>query len=254
MKRNRYPVLLLSALLILLGGFLPSIVAGRQDASVEEKIQFAQITDIQLEFSESDLSLRQTISILCTDPETVDIPAGLANLKQEYVESLAYNMAVQLKEKSIGFWTFEESGREYASDLHIAFCQPRLASSNLEEDLSNIFWYVEVADTHQNQVMRVTIDDRTGTICSLYYQDMNRNHDKTQMQSILYSFSYLFLEELGEEYFDYDCNNILKDAQASADNSYLASAIRWWAGDHEMRTTFFVNGSAFYTYHAVVSY
>ena len=254
MKHKPYLVLLLSALLILLGGFLPGLVAARLDASVEKKIQFAEISDIQLEFSESDINLRQILSILCTDPETVDIPVGLAQQKQEYMESIASGMAVALQEKSMGFWTYEDGGMEYPSNLSIVFCQPRLASSNLEEGLSNIFWYVEVSDQNGNQLMRVTIDDRTGTVCSLYYQDLNRNHDKTQMQSILYSFSDLFLEELGEEFFDYDSNNILKDAQFPQDGSYLASTIKWWAQDLEMRTTFFVNSSAFYTYHAVASY
>ena len=254
MKLNRSALLILSAFLILLGGFLPSLVSKRQDASVMEKIQFATASGVQLEFAKSEVSLRQTVSILCTDPVTLDIPASLAKQKQDHVESLALNMAARFQEKSIGFWTYEEGGMEYPSDLQVILCQARVASSNLEEGLSNIFWYVEVADRHQNQVMRLTLDDNTGTVCSVYYQDLNRNHDKAQMQSILYNFSYLFLEELGEEYFDYNCNDILKDAQFPQDNSYLASTIRWWSGDNEMSTTFFVNGSACYTYHAVVSY
>lgn len=254
MKFNRTIVLALSVLLIILGAFLPAIVGNRQDAAVEGEILFAAIKDIQLEFSESDVSLREIISILCTDPETVEIPADLTTLKQERAESLALDMARRLQKATIAFQTYDANGSETEAELVVQFCQPLLASSNLVEDLSNIFWSVEISSKDISQYLTLIIDDRTGTVCALNYYDANMEYSKEQMHSILYTFSYLYLEELGEEYFDYSSNDILAEAQSPLDNSYLASSIRWWAKDYEYRTTFFVSNNSFYTYLATVSY
>lgn len=261
MRMKRIAVLALSVALILLGAFLPSFVGKRQDASVAGEIRFETIKDIQLEFSESDVSLREIISILCTDPDLVDIPEGLTNLKQQRAESLALDMAQRLEESGIAFQAFDPNGKKTEAELSVLYSQPRLASSNLVDGLSNIFWYVEVVDTNREQVAQLVIDDRSGTVCSMHYSDANRvqpdeyaYYHKEEMKKILYSFSYLFLEELGEEYFDYSSSDIQAEAQSPLDNSYLASSIRWWAGDYEFRTTFFVSGSGFYTYHAVIAY
>ena len=261
MSLKRIAVLVFSVGMIILGAFLPAIVGNRQDAASEGDIQFATIKDIQLEFSESDVSLREIISILCTDPEAVDIPVDLTNLKQERAESLALDMAKRLEEAEIAFLTYDDQGNETQAELTVLYSQPRLASSNLVDGLSNIFWYVEIVDRNRQQVLQAVIDDRSGSVCSLNYsdetlvlQDTYRYRHKEDMKAILYSFSYLYLEELGEEYFDYDSHDIQAEAQSPLDNSYIASSIRWWAGDHEFRTTFFVNGNGFYTYHAVVSY
>ena len=261
MRIKRVAILFLSVILILLGALLPSLVGKRQDASAAGKIRFETIKDIQLEFSESDVTLREIISILCTDPEAVDIPVDLTNLKQQRAESLALDMAKRLAEAEIAFQAYDDDGNKTEAGLQVLYSQPRLASSNLVDGLSNIFWYVEVCDQNREQLMQAVIDDRTGTVCSLNYSDVNlaaqgqyRYHAKETMKTILYSFSYVYLEELGEEYFDYDSHDIQAEAQSPLDNSYIASSIRWWAGDHELRTTFFVNDSGFYTYHAVVSY
>lgn len=254
MKLNRTLVLLLSAGLIVLGAFLPSIVGNRQDAAVEGEILFATVSDIQLVFSENDTTLRETISILCTDPDAVEIPADLANLKLSRVETAAMDMANRLQEEEIGFLLYPLDGPPENAEFFVDSCQPVLSSSNLVSGLNNIFWYVEVVSTDRKQFLGLVVDDRTGTICSMNYYDEHIEHSKDRMQTILYTFSYLYLEELGEEFFDYSCNDILKEAQSPTDNSYLASSIRWWAKDYEYRTTFFVNNNGFYTYLATQAY
>lgn len=247
-------ILLLSALLIVLGAFLPAIVGNRQDAAAEGKILFATINDVELQFSESDVTLREIISILCTAPESVEIPVDLTSLKRDRAESIALDMARRLQEACVAFRSIDTSGREIEAEFVVQFSQPVLSSSNLVDGLSNIFWSVEVSSKDVSQYLTLIIDDRTGTVCSLNYYDGNMNYVKTQMQSILYSFSYVYLEELGEEYFDYSSNDIQAEAQSPLDNSYLASSIRWWAKDYEYRTTFFVNTNGFYTYLATVAY
>jgi len=254
MKWNKTIVLVLSAALIILGGLLPAIVGNRQDAAVENEIRFSPINTIQLQFTESDISLREIVSILCTDPETVEIPGDLTNLKLDRAQTLAMNMAQRLQENGIGFWSHPLDGPQEKMEYFVDFCQPVLSTSGLVDGLSNIFWTVEVVSTDRMEILSLVIDDRTGTICSMNYFDETVEYSKSHMQSILYTFSYLYLEELGEEYFDYNCNDILADAQSPLDNSYLASSIRWWAEDYEYRTTFFVNNNSFYTYLAVVSY
>lgn len=250
MRFNRFFVLLMAAALIALGALFPMIVGKKQDASGDGEIFFATINDVQLEFAESDVTLMETISILCSNVDTVEIPKDLASMKLEKIEQIANAAAVQYQEAGIAFRS--EDGINYG--FEIVASQPVLAYSSSNDNQSSIFWYVNLLGHERSQYMNLIIDDRTGTVCSLEYSDDNGDYDKNTMKNIIYYFSGIYLDDLGEEFYDFNNNNILTSAKSPADNSYLASEISWWSDGYEYRTTFFVNTHEFYTYLSVVSY
>lgn len=250
MKYKRTIVLSLSALLILLGALLPGIVGSRQDAAHDGEVYFASINEIQLEFSQNDMTLKDTIAVLCGTAETVEIPEELAQLKRSSAISYAtaaveayWESGIVFQEEDIGGFSFE-----------VVSCIPYLAYCSSQDNLTNIFWQITFSNKKRTEYMTLILDDRTGTICSVDYSYGDVILSDEDMNRVLYNFSNVYLQELGEEFYDFDTNKILKDAQFPQDKSYLASSIRWWAGDYEYRTTFFVNPNGFYTYLAVETY
>lgn len=254
MKIKTPILLLLSFVLILLGALLPMLVGMQQDAANDGEVFLAAINDVQLEFSESDVTMKETISILCGGTDSVEIPPDLANLHSDRASDIALAMARQLQEAGIAFENRVELNELEDPEFSVQYFQTVLASSSTVDGQSNIFWTVVVCSKDGTQVLDVVIDDRTGTVCSLDYRDDYIAYNKTRMKSILYTFCKIYLDELGEEFYDYDRNSILSSAKSPTDNAYLASEINWWANDFEYRTTFFVNTHGFYTYLDVVSY
>lgn len=253
MKLKTPIVLLLSAGLIVFGALLPSLMGLQRDLSHRGEVYFATVSDVQLEFSESDVTLKETISILCSHEDSVEIPSELANLKPDRASDLALAIAKDLQDAGIAFEKRIELQELTNPVFYVAYKQTALATSAVS-GISSIFWMVEVYSKDGTQQLTVIIDDRTGTVCSLDYHDEFIEYNQTRMKNILYSFCDLYLEELGEEFYDFDKNKILSSAKYPADNSYLASEISWWAEDYEYRTTFFVNSQGFYTYLAAASY
>lgn len=250
MKYKRTVVLALSALLIALGALLPGIVGSRQDAAHNGEIYFASISEVQLEFSQRDMTLKETIAILCGMRDSVEIPEELASLKRSSAVSYATAAVEAYWEAGIVFQD-ENSG---TFSFEVLSCQPYLAYSSSQDNKTNIFWLISFGSKDRSQQMTLTVDDRTGTVCAVdcAYGDVILSEE--DMNRVLYNFSNVYLEELGEEFYDFDINKIFTDAQSPQDKSYLASSIRWWADDYEYRTTFFVNPNGFYTYLAVETY
>lgn len=250
MSLRQFVILLLSAAIIVVGALLPNLAGQRQDAASDGEIFFATINDVELEFAESDITLRDTIAILCGSREDVEIPEELTSRSRDEVIGIANVAAEAYRDACIAFQSHD--GVQYGFEILI--CKPVLAYSSGDENKSNIFWQVNLCGKDRAQVMNFTIDDRTGTICSMEYSDGNAEYTKQEMKSILYTFSSVYLAELGEEFYDFDSDSILAAAKSPLDNSYLASEISWFSSEYEYRTTFLVNTHGFYTYLAPVAY
>lgn len=250
MKYRRTIVLALSALLIILGALLPGIVGSRQDAIHNGEIYFAPISDVQLEFTESDRTLKETIAVLCGTRESVEIPEELATLKRSSAISYATAAVEAYWEAGVAFQD-ENSGSFF---FEVLSCQPYLVYSSSQDNMTNVFWMVTFGNRNRSEQMTLAVDDSTGIICSVEHSYGDVILGEEDMNRVLYNFSKVYLQALGEEFYEFDTNKILKDAKWPQDKSYLASSIRWWAADYEYRTTFMVNSNGFYTYLAVESY
>lgn len=231
--------LLLAAAVLVLCALLPRAAAWRQDKASLGQIQFAPIQDVQLEFAQNDMTMSETVAILGKYRESVDIPEDLASLSAARVETIAASAAqryqksvVQMGEAGKGMLLSRQCLLVYGSD-----------------GSSNIYWAVNYGSYQSSQVFNLIIDDRTGTVCSLEYSDPELEYTRADMEQVLGSFAELYLTGLGEGFFDFTAEALLKGAESAADGSYLASEIRWEDARYgDCHITFFVSKTGFYTY------
>lgn len=231
--------LLLAAAVIVLCAFLPDIVAWRQDAKYEGQVLFASVSDIQLEFTASDRTLRETIAILGEQRDSVEIPQELANMKASNVHRIA--TATIEKYREVGLVAQD-------TQFHQEGIVPMLLYGS-GEGRSGVFWRVDYYDYSWGRYFVMTIDDRTGMVVSVDYGDGSASYNRQDMKYILRNFSEIYLKDLGEEFYEFDSAKILEGAGSPNDGSYLANAIYFFVDDYrEVSITFFVNTNGFYTY------
>ena len=232
--------LILSLVVVVLCAYLPDIVSWRQDKKNLEQVQFASAANIQLEFTNAERSLKETIAILGDNRDSLDIPAELATLKEQNVQRIAGKALQEYREEGI----LTSEGDFYMQDL-----VPRLVYGT-GENRNNVFWHISYVDFTHSYYVNFTVDDRTGAVvCVDVVRADTQEYTQKDMEVILGSFSEIYLKSLGEEFREYDAAALLENAKRPNDGSYLASAIYYFAeGYRETSITFFVNKTGFYTY------
>lgn len=231
---------LLSAVCILcIGAVLPRIVADRQDAANLNQMMFAPVSDVQLEFSQNDITIDQAIAMAGHSKNTVDIPEDLASTKREKVEAIAASTAKRYQQAGVIPQETDSFLVEYAQSI-LWYGQ---------ENQSNIFWRVHYGSKDGSAILLMLIDDRTGTVCSLEYTTDKVEYASEDMESVLFHFAETYLSSLGEPFYQYKIENIVMNAKMPEDKSYLSSEITWQDPLYqECRITFFVNRNGFYTF------
>ena len=245
MKLRSIFMILCAGAVIALGAMLPGIVGQRRDAAEQGRIQFAPVQEVRLEFADSGITMKQTLAIMGPLRDVVSIPEELATLKRSKVERIAadtaqrYNQAGVLLRDPGDF-----SGYSLVGDYTVLVYGP--------ETSSNVFWIVNYADREGNTWFNMVIDDRTGTVCSVEYRDLEAEYDSREMQQILEGFCQTYLEGLGEEFFGYSGSDLAGKSNQDAEQSYMAAQLRFDAWDDpdygETRIVFFLNRNGFYTY------
>lgn len=256
MNLKSFLALLLSAAVIVLGALLPRFVGERQDAANDNQVLFASIKDVQLEFTQEEITMSQTVAMLGGYREAVEIPYGLTSLGQDKAEAITIAAVERYCQAGVMFQNTADQGE-------ILYCQPVLIYGNFPYDTvneqrydgasinnrqSNIYWNITYGSIEGAYTFYAVIDDRTGMVCSIEYSDGRHTYKQEDMEFILSCFCDLYLTDLGEEFYWCDVADIVANAKAPLDNSYLASDISWndtvYGG---CRITFFVNECGFYT-------
>lgn len=253
MNRKSFLALLLSAALIVLGALLPGFVSGRQDAANDNQVLFAPIKDVELEFTQEEITMSQTVAIQGYHGESaVEIPYGLTSLGEDKAEAAAIAAAERYRQAGIMFQNAADQGE-------ILYCQPILMYGGVVNEMfpdrgssnsrqSNIYWDITYGNQDAGYFFHVVIDDRTGVVCSADYSDGKHKYKQEDMEFVLASFCDCYLTDLGEEFYWCDVEDIVANAKAPVDNSYLASDISWMDAVYgECRITFFVGENYFYT-------
>ena len=230
---------------IALGALLPGLVGKKLDTAEQGKIQFAPVQEVRLEFADSGITMKQTLAIMGPLRDVVNIPQELATLKRSKVERVAaeaaqrYNQAGLLLRDPGDFSRYSMVG-----DITVLVYGP--------ETSSNVFWIVDYADPEGNSWFHMIIDDRTGTVCSVEYRDLENEYGSGEMGKILEGFCRTYLEGLGEEFFNYSGADLAGKADQDAEQTYMAAQLRFDAWDNplygETRIVFFLNRNGFYTY------
>lgn len=232
--------LLLAFIAIVMCAFLPRIVSWRQDAKYTGQVQFAPVSDIQLEFTDTERSLKETISILGENKDSLGIPPELASLKKDNVQRIA-GKAIE---------AYREAGLiDQDASFVMQSITPMLVYGT-GENRNNVFWHLDFYDYAQGMYCNFSVDDRTGCVVRADFGFANTEpFPKKQMEYILENFSSVYLKSLGEEFREYDAATLLEQAKTPADESYLANSIYFFIdGYRECSITFFVNQNGFYTY------
>lgn len=240
MRLRSFIILLVSVVIVVLCAFLPNIVSWRQDRKYTDQVQFASVSDIQLEFTDSDRSLKETIGILGDIKDAVDIPPELASMKEDKIHRLAGETIEKYREAGL-----------LAEDASFVMqsIQPVLIYGT-GENRNNVFWNISFYDYKLGLYVNFTIDDRTGSVVSADFgRTGQESYTSQEMSYILGNFCAVYLKGLGEEFYEYDAAELLEEAKAPYDESYLANSIYYFVdGYRECSITFFVNTTGFYTY------
>ena len=232
--------LLLALAVVVLCAYLPDIVSWRQDEKYLEQVEFASVADGQLEFTNADRTLKETIAILGENMEAVDIPEELASMKKDTV----LRIAAATIEKYQAAGLADPEGQYMLEDA-----SPVLVYGD-NRRRNSVFWYISYFDYIHNQYAIFNIDDRTGNVVRVEFS-WNYEQTKTRedMEFILGNFCQLYLNGLGEEFREYDAQELLDKAKYPNDGSYLANSIYYFVEDYRQNSiTFFVNQNGFYTY------
>ena len=245
MKIRSLFLVLCAVAVIALGAMLPGLVGKRMDAAEQGKIQFAPVQEVRLEFTDSGITMKQTLAIMGPLRDMVSIPEELATLKRSKVERITADAAQRYNQAGVLLRDPGDFSRySMVSDLTVLVYGP--------ETSSNVFWIVDYGDQEENTWFHMVIDDRTGTVCSVEYRDLEDEYGSGEMRKILEGFCQTYLEGLGEEFFDYSAEDLTAKLDMAVDQSYMAAQLRFDAWDNplygETRIVFFLNRNGFYTY------
>jgi len=248
MSRLKKPlVLLLSAALLVLGGLLPGFVGSIQDRYREGRVAFAPVHSVQLKFEDTDMTLRQKLALLEGGTSAIQVSTDMTKRTTAEVWQIAMNTAE----------TYQQAGLipTTLSPADIAYCVPQMVywESSREEGqaASNIFWELSISDgVGGENALSMVIDDRTGTVCTIRYQNVTvPRAEEYSLEKVLEILCGTALEELGEEFGEYDAKQLAREAVDSGSASYAAAQITWEDPLHgEVRMAFVVSDVGFYTY------
>jgi len=247
-RGNTMLVLLLVALVCLAGALLPSVVARVQDRMDNGRVSYAEVGQIHLEFDSSGMTLREKMALLSGLTSSMQVSADMTKHTPAEVWTIAMETAETYREAGLIPTTLA------ASD--IAYCIPVMAYWEQYEGVSqihsNIFWELSIADGGGgDNALTMTIDDRTGVVCTLSYQNVTTHRtENVRLEKALETLCGLALSDLGEEFAEYDPKELV-DAAGINENtsSYAAADIAWEDATHgEVRLAFVVSEVGFYTY------
>lgn len=243
MNRRSLFALLLSILMIVLGALLPGIVAKRQDAAAENHVLFQNVEGIQLEFVQGELTMSDTLSMLASRRETVEIPVELTSLKQDKLENTVAATAIRYQQAGLLF--------DEIKNFKLTYSQSLLVYGR--DGQSNIFWEVRYSSPDGSSEFHMMIDDRTGALCSITYSHAEALYQPEDMEQLMSAFVKLYLSGLGEEFYDYSPDYILNSSEATDETpekgSYVSAVLSLeneLYGQAEL--TFLVNSNGFRTY------
>lgn len=248
MHWKTFPALLLLAGVLVLGAFLPGIVGYFLDREGSQTPAYVWMEQIHLEFEEEDMTLREKLALLGSPAETMQVSTDMTRHTSAEIWQIAMNTAE----------TYHQAGMvpQALRAADIAYCIPIMFYWQDAQDTgklhSNVFWELSFADGGMNgNMMTMIIDDRTGTVCTLNYQNVNAHRaENLGLGKALKTLCTLALEELGEEFSEFDAAALASEGQGvNAPSSYGAVDLSWEdALRGEIRLAFVVSDAGFYTY------
>jgi len=241
-------ILLLCALVIITGAVLPNLVGHVLDRYETGQMEYAEISQISLQFDNSGMTMREKLALLSSSTSSMQVSTDMTVQTSAQVWQIA--MKTVEKYRQAGLIPTELSA------ANISYCLPTMVywekGNGASEIHSNIFWELSIADgAGGDNALTMTIDDRTGVVCTLSYQNvMIHREENTRLDKALETLCVLALAELGDEFADVDPQALVDAAGVQGNaSSYAAADIAWQDMTHgEIRLAFVVSEVGFYTY------
>lgn len=248
MQNKAILALILALLLIIAGALLPQIVGNVIDASLSNKIQFADASDIQLEFVQSDMPMEEILGILCKSTHSVEVPADLAVHTTGEIQQLARQVISHYQEANLIPHSID-------TGADIRSCTPLLHYQESSTRKSNIFWHLIFEPTDNSWRLEIVLDDRTGGLCSVNYAyrvvpDYVGTADPIyeDLEAMLLTFTDLFLSDLGENFAQLGTEEISAGISTSVDEDYASTTVSWADSiKGECHIVFYIRDTSFYT-------
>lgn len=252
MQNKAIPALILALILIIAGAFLPQIVGNLMDASLSNKIEFADASDIQLEFVQSDMSMEEILGILCKHTHTVEVPADLAVHTTGEIQQLTRQIISHYQDAGLITHNID-------TGLDISSCIPMLHYQQASGRKSNIFWHLIFERSDNSWRLEMVLDDRTGFLCSVHYDDRSAaapgeseitDLSYDALEDKLFTFADLFLSDLGDSFASLDRAAISAGMSTSVDEEYTSTTVTWEDSiKGDCHIVFYVMDTSFYTIH-----
>lgn len=248
MRNKTVLALILAVALILFGAFLPKIVGSIMDRSASNKMEFAEVSDIQLEFVQSDMPMEEIMSILCKGTHSVEVPQDLASHSASDIQRLAQQAISHYQDAGLISHSVDIA-------IELQSCVPNLVYQQASSRKSNIFWHLVIVPADNSWSLEMDLDDRTGRLCSInyiYHVDPNQAKPTEpiyeDLEEMLLSFSNLFLRDLGDSFAEMDTEAISAGISTSVDEDYASATVTWEDTiKGECHMIFYLLDTSFYT-------
>lgn len=249
MNRKSFLAIFLSSVMILAGVFLPRAWGKILDASLENRIEFDSVSNIQLEFTQSHISLTEILSIAARSTQSVHIPTDLPIHSTSDVKRIAQQAIEKYVEASL-------IPHQIDVDTHMQSIVPHLKYEQSSARKSNIFWLLTLGSKDQNWVLDLIIDDKTGAVCSIHFDQPPTAAPGSDGYRVLYenketsllAFRELYLSELGDGFSSDASVCIDTSVSISSDDGFASSSISWPDSIRgECHVVFYVQDNSFYT-------
>lgn len=253
MKVKSSLLLLLAAVVVITGALLPRIFANTQDGRQLDQLTFSQINNVQLEFVEDGISMRETLGILCRNTDAIEVPLDLAAHTKEDILLIASQFISHYQNAGLILHNVDVK-------THLADCVPQLQYEDNSNRKSNIFWVLRLMSVQENWEMYLTIDDKSGKLCNIsydYYMDPDYVVEGysspaepiySDLYDTLLTFSALFLKDLGDEFSDFDIGQLEQGTSTSIDEEFISSSVEWDDSiSGKCHIIFYVMDTKFYT-------
>lgn len=197
MKRSRTSlVLLCSVLVIVLGALLPWLVSRVADSLVQDKVSYAQVDAVHLEFEEESMTLREKLALLGNLTQTVPISENLSRLSAADVRALTAGVIEQYVQAGLlpaSLDAYDSANTELIPEIVLN------TNARTQETRSNLFWSVQVYSP-DNGILSLLLDDETGVVCTINFDITNSAYFSGDFEARLSAFRDLYLDGLNGEF------------------------------------------------------
>lgn len=253
MQNKALLALILALLLIIAGALLPQIVGNVMDAALSNQIEFADASDIQLEFVQNDIPMEEILGIMCRNTHSVEVPADLAIHSSSDIQQLARQAISHYQEANLIPHSID-------TVADIRSCTPELLYEQASSRKSNIFWNLIFEPSDNSWRLEMVLDDRTGALCSIHY-DYHIDPDYIDptyvntaapiyedLEGMLFTFADVFLSDLGDSFAALDKEDISAGISTSVDEDFTSTTVSWEDTLYgECHIVFFIMDTSFYT-------